>query len=172
MCSKSFPKARSDMGYTICTSCSTEEKKVGHIIYPHKTGAYVQVMDKSTHSELNKLDRRGYKGSGSYKHYKTIVKKKVEDENKTARRLDRDPKVTPDTSSDNIVHIPYSKVHTMVMSYYDEWGYEKTLDYLRQLNRNGDIALMQRVKLQDIVTERYLKPSPRALARKFNKQIT
>ena len=127
------------MGYTICTSCSTEEKKVGHIIYPHKTGAYVQVMDKSTHSKLNKLDRRGYKSSGSYKHYKTIVKKKVEDENKTARRLDRDPKVTPDTSSDNI---------------------------------NGDIALMQRVKLQDIVTERYLKPSPRALARKFNKQIT
>ena len=69
MCSKPFPKARSDMGYTICTSCSTEEKKVGHIIYPHKTGAYIQVVDKETHDNLNRLDRRGYK-SRTAKQYK------------------------------------------------------------------------------------------------------
>ena len=59
-CSCSIPTERLSMGYTICINCSTEEKKVGHIIYPHKTGAYIQVMDKDTHKELNKLDRRGY----------------------------------------------------------------------------------------------------------------
>ena len=35
----------------------------------------------------------------------------------------------------------------------------------------GDIPLMTRVKLQDIITNRYLEPSPRALVRKYNKQI-
>ena len=44
-CSGKVPKARIDMGYTICINCSTEEKKMGHVIYPHKTGGYVQVVD-------------------------------------------------------------------------------------------------------------------------------
>ena len=57
----------------------------------------------------------------------------------------------------------------MVMSYYDEWGYEPTLKYLRKLNSSGDIPLMTRVKIQDIITDMYLKPSPRALTRHFNK---
>ena len=56
-CDRDIPQARVDEGYTICVNCSTEEKKVGHIIYPHKTGAYIQVMDKDTHKELNKLDK-------------------------------------------------------------------------------------------------------------------
>ena len=57
------------------------------------------------------------------------------------------------------------------MDYYDEWGYEPTLKYLRVLNSSGDIPLLTRVKLQDIITDRYLAPSPRALQRKFNKQL-
>ena len=74
-----------------------------------------------------------------------------------------------DTSS--IVHTPYDKAYQQVMDYYDEWGYEPTLKYLRVLNSSGDIPLLTRVKLQDIITDRYLAPSPRALQRKFNKQI-
>ena len=53
------------------------------------------------------------------------------------------------------------------MDYYDEWGYERTLQYLRQMNSSGDIPLMTRVKIQDVITDRYLNPSPRALRRKF-----
>ena len=59
----------------------------------------------------------------------------------------------------------------MVNKYYDEWGYEPTLKYLRQLNSSGDIPLMTRVKIQDVITDRYLEPTPRALFRKYNKQI-
>ena len=58
----------------------------------------------------------------------------------------------------------------MVMSYYEEWGYERALQYLRQLNSSGDIPLLTRVKIQDIITDRYLTPTPRALIRQFNKQ--
>ena len=157
-CSCSIPTERLSMGYTICVNCSTEEKKVGHIIYPHKTGAYIQVMDKDTHKELNKLDRRGYKGGGSYKHYKEL----------TVSQSISDTKVYKDKSSTHITHTPYDTALKQVLDYYDEWGYERTLEYLRKLNSDGKIPLMTRVKLQDIVCEKYMKPSPRALKRKFN----
>ena len=156
-CSSSVPIERLSMGYTICTNCSTEEKKVGHIIYPHKTGAYIQVMDKDTHKELNKLDRRGYKGAGSYKHYKELT-----------ISSSSDTKVYTEKSSTHITHTSYDTALKQVLGYYDEWGYERTLGYLKKLNRNDDIPLMMRAKIQDIITERYLKPSSRALKRKFN----
>ena len=100
------------------------------------------------------------------KNYKSIIKKKSEDLDKTAKVVRNRT-----SSSDNIVHTPYEEALDMVMSYYEEWGYEPTLKYLRKLNSSGDIPLMTRVKIQDIVTDRYLAPTPRALARKFNKEI-
>ena len=73
-------------------------------------------------------------------------------------------------------HRPCTKQYTsyedalnMVNQYYDEWGYKPTLKYLRKLNSSGTIPLLTRVKIQDIITDRYLEPSPRALTRHFNK---
>ena len=159
MCSNNIPKARTDMGYTICVECSTEEKKLGHTIYPHKTGAYIQVVDKETHDNLNRLDRRGT-SKKTVRHYKEF---KVEKEKPISVRRYHD------TSS--IVHTPYDTALDMVMSYYDEWGYEPTLKYLRRLNSSGDIPLLTRVKIQDMVTDMYLTPTPRALIRKYNRRI-
>ena len=160
-CDVNIPKARSEMGYDVCVGCSTEQKKVGHVIYPHKTGAYIQVMDRDTRDNLDRLDRRGVTAKTS-RHYKTIVKK--------SKDLDKTAKVVRHrfSSSDNIVHTPYDTALEMVNKYYEEWGYEPTLKYLRQLNSSGDIPLMTRVKIQDIITDRYLGPTPRALVRKFN----
>ena len=90
----------------------------------------------------------------------------VEDSDKTAevRRYRT-------SSSDNITHTTYDTALKQVLDYYDEWGYEPTLKYLRGLNSSGEIPLMTRVKVQDIITERYLNPSPRALSRKFKKGV-
>ena len=157
-CNKSGLQQRIDMGYTICTNCSTEDKVSCHTIYPHKTGGYIQVVSKEESENLNRLDRRGT-SKKTARHYKEF---KV-DEVPTPKPIRRE-----DTSS--IVHTPYDKAYQQVMDYYDEWGYEPTLKYLRVLNSSGDIPLLTRVKLQDIITDRYLAPSPRALQRKFNKQ--
>ena len=155
LCNNGIPQERIDMGYTsICVSCSTEEKKVGHIIYPHKTGAYIQVVDKETHDNLNRLDRRGYK-SRTAKHYKDIKVDTIS-EPKPVKRY-----------KCNKVYTSYDTALKQVLDYYDEWGYERTLEYLRKLNSSGDIPLMTRVKIQDVITDRYLNPSPRALRRKF-----
>jgi hypothetical protein len=165
MCSTNIPQARIDMGYTICTDCSTEEKVACHTIYPHKTGGYIQVVSREQSENLNRLDRRGYSGIKKAKNYKSVIKKKSKDSDKTAEvRRYR-------SSSSNIIHTPYEQALNMVNDYYDEWGYKRTLDYLRQLNSSGTIPLMTRVKIQDIITDRYLQPTPRALSRKFNKNI-
>ena len=66
---------------------------------------------------------------------------------------------------------PIVSSDTKVLDYYDEWGYEPTLKYIRTMNSSGDIPLMTRIKIQDMVTEIYLTPTPRALVRKFNKGI-
>ena len=166
MCSSDVPQSRIDMGYTICVKCSTEEKVSCHTIYPHKTGGYIQVVSKEQSANLNRLDRRGTGGVKTAKHYKTIIKKKSEDLDKTAKVVRNRT-----SSSDNILHTPYEEALKRVLNYYDEWGYEPTLKYLRKMNSSGDIPLMTRVKIQDMITEIYLTPSPRALVRKFNRGV-
>ena len=163
-CDVNIPKARSEMGYDVCVGCSTEEKKVGHIIYPHKTGAFIQVMDRETRDNLDRLDRRGITSKTS-RHYKTIVKKKSKDSDKTAERIKNRI-----SSIDNIKLIPNDQLLKMIMDYYEDRGYHPTIEYLRQLNRDGDIALKQRADIQDLVVERYLQPSSRALQRRFNER--
>ena len=163
-CDVNIPKARSEMGYDVCVGCSTEEKKVGHVIYPHKTGAFIQVMDRETRDNLDRLDRRGITSKTS-RHYKTIVKKKSKDSDKTAERIKNRI-----SSIDNIKLIPNDQLLKMIMDYYEDRGYHPTIEYLRQLNRDGDIALKQRADIQDLVVERYLQPSSRALQRRFNER--
>ena len=161
-CDVNIPKARSEMGYDVCVGCSTEQKKVGHVIYPHKTGAFIQVMDRETRDNLDRLDRRGITSKTS-RHYKTIVKKKSKDSDKTAERIKNRI-----SSIDNIKLIPNDQLLKMIMDYYEDRGYHPTIEYLRQLNRDGDIALKQRAEIQDLIVERYLEPSPRALQRKYS----
>ena len=157
LCNIDIPQGRIDMGYTICTKCSIEDKVSCHTIYPHKTGAYIQVVDKETHDNLNRLDRRGYK-SRTAKHYKEFS-------------VEENKPISYSNPKCNKVYTPYDEALDMVMGYYEEWGYEPTLKYLRQLNSSGDIPLLTRVKIQDIITDRYLTPSPRTLIRKFNRRI-
>ena len=159
MCNTEMDNARVDMGYTICVLCSTEEKVSCHTIYPHKTGGYIQVVSKKDSENLNRLDRRGYSGVKKAKNYKPFTVDKVEE-----------PKPIKQYKC-NKTYTSYDDALNMVNSYYEEWGYKPTLEYLRKLNSSGTIPLMTRVKIQDIITDRYLEPSPRALVRKFNKQI-
>ena len=153
-CNTEVPQARIDMGYTICTDCSTEEKVSCHTIYPHKTGGYIQVVSKEQSANLNRLDRRGTSVKTA-KHYKPfVVEKKEEPKRYRNRRCTK-------------VYTEFDVALKQVLDYYDEWGYEPTLKYLRKMNSSGDIPLMTRVRIQDMITDMYLTPTPRALSRKF-----
>ena len=154
-CSKDIPRQRVELGYTICTDCSTEDKVSCHTIYPHKTGGYIQVVSKEQSENLNRLDRRG-SSQKTAKHYKPFTIDTIDE-----------PKPFRNTKC-NKTYTSFNTALKQVMDYYDEWGYEPTLKYLRKLNSSGDIPLMTRVRIQDIITDIYLTPSPRALTRHFN----
>jgi len=156
-CDTKVPQGRVDMGYTICTTCSTEDKVSCHTIYPHKTGGYIQVVSKEQSANLNRLDRRGT-STKTAKHYKSFEIDTIDEPKPYKHR-----KCTK-------VYTSFDTALKQVMDYYDEWGYERTLEYLRGLNSSGKIPLMTRVRIQDIVTDIYLTPTPRALQRHFNKQ--
>tara|TARA_R110002020_G_scaffold74892_2_gene191168 strand:+ start:405 stop:896 length:492 start_codon:yes stop_codon:yes gene_type:complete len=157
-CNTKVPKARLDLGYTICTECSTEEKVSCHTIYPHKTGGYIQVVSKEDSKNLNRLDRRGTGMTKGATYYKPFV---VEEKK---QRVFKDKKCKK-------IYTNYDTALEKVSHYYEEWGYEPTLKYLRIMNSSGEIPLMTRIKIQDIITDRYINPSPRALARKYNKGV-
>ena len=157
-CDVKVPQGRIDMGYTICTKCSTEEKVSCHTIYPHKTGGYIQVVSKEQSENLNRLDRRGTGVKSAPKYKPFTIEPKQEPKQYQSR---------PCTKQ----YTTYEDALQMVNDYYDEWGYKPTLKYLRKLNSSGTIPLLTRVKIQDVITDRYLEPTPRALTRHFNKQI-
>ena len=155
-CSKDIPRQRIDMGYTICTTCSTEEKVSCHTIYPHKTGGYIQVVSKEQSERMNRLDRRGT-STKTAKHYKPFTVDTIDVPKPFINKKCTKTYTTYDTAL------------KQVLDYFDEWGYEPTLRYLRQMNSSGDIPLMTRVRIQDMITDMYLTPTPRALTRHFNK---
>jgi len=155
-CNTKVPKGRINMGYTICVKCSTEEKVSCHTIYPHKTGGYIQVVSKEQSERMNRLDRRG-SSQKTAKHYKPFTLDTID-----IPKPFRNKKCTK-------TYTTYDTALKQIIDYYDEWGYEPTLKELRRLNSSGDIPLMTRVKIQDIITDMYLEPSPRALQRHFNK---
>ena len=155
MCNDTMPSQRLQMGYTICTKCSTEEKVSCHTIYPHKTGGYIQVVSKSESENLNRLDRRGTSVKSAPKYKPFTIEPKQEPKQYKHRPCNKQ-------------YTSYETALDMVNKYYDEWGYKPTIKYLRKLNSSGTIPLLTRVKIQDIITDRYLEPSPRALTRHFN----
>ena len=155
MCSDEMPSQRLDMGYTICVKCSSEEKVSCHTIYPHKTGGYIQVVSKEQSANLNRLDRRGTGVKSAPKYKPFTIEPKQEPKPFRNKRCTK-------------TYTSYDDALQMVNKYYDEWGYKPTLKYLRKLNSSGTIPLLTRVKIQDIITDRYLEPSPRALTRHFN----
>ncbi len=154
-CNNTIPNERYHMGYTTCVKCSTEEKVSCHTIYPHKTGAYIQVVSKEASDNLNRLDRRGTGITKTAKHYKPLTIDKPK------------PKVFKDRICTK-QYTTYEDALNIVNQYYEQWGYEPTLKYLHELNSSGTIPLLTRIKVQDVITERYLEPSPRALQRHFN----
>ena len=156
-CKVTLSDERIHLGYTECLDCSSTEKYASHTIYPHKTGGYIQVVSKEQSERMNRLDRRGT-STKTAKHYKPFTVDTI-DEPKPFRN-----------KKCNKIYTTYDTALKMVMDYYDEWGYEPTLKYLRNLNSSGTIPLLTRVKIQDIITDRYLTPTPRALIRRFNKQ--
>jgi len=45
-----------------------------------------------------------------------------------------------------------------ILKYYKEWGYIRTIEYLRELSLNGKIVLTERAELQSMITNLEIQP--------------
>ena len=63
-CDATMPDERIHLGYRECVECSSVEPYSAHVVYPHKTGAYVQPVSSSVKKDLDRLDRRAVKVGG------------------------------------------------------------------------------------------------------------
>ena len=63
-CDTKIGDERFHLGYKECVECSSVEPYSAHVVYPHKTGAFVQPVSKETKKNLQRLDRRAVKVGG------------------------------------------------------------------------------------------------------------
>jgi hypothetical protein len=51
-----------------------------------------------------------------------------------------------------------SKVESMVRKNYDDWGYQPTLDYCKELFLNDKISMIMKNQLTNMITEQQMLP--------------
>ena len=147
MCSSDIPKARVELGYTICTKCSTEEKVACHTIYPHKTGGYIQPVTEEQSNNLNRLDRRGVSGGKTAKGIfsdnswdrwlESYNSKPVKKKNKIV--VTKNPKL----------FIPYKDAINKVMSQYNSMGYNSACELTQSLYTTDKISLIHKSQIMN-----------------------
>ena len=157
-CGKFMPHTRIHLGYKECTKCSDVEKYSAHIVYPHKTGGYVQTVSSDTKNSLRRMDRRSVggskvaKGSGSWDrwlkdYYANKEKKKLRvsySGNTSAFQADAVGSI-PSTRSKN-------DVKAEVLSIYRCKGYYAAIDYVNGLYSKDDITLMTKSSINNDLT--------------------
>ena len=146
------------MGYKECTDCSETEKYSAHTVYPHKTGGYVQPVTKTASNNLKRMDRRS---TGGGKMAKGIMKDnswdrwlKQYEESKNNPKPKR--KVVWKTPKVNYLSMGESE--NLVRDYYNDWGYQPTLDYCKELYLNDKISMVMKNELVNIITNQQMLP--------------
>ena len=142
-CDNKMPDERIHLGFRECVECSEVEPYSAHVVYPHKTGAYVQPVSSSIKKDLDRLDRRAVKVGGKINAPQAREWKMPEPK----------PKVEPK---------PQRKVHYNQVNFNDSFkqcidtykqkGYVVTLNYLKQLFNKNRITMMTKNQLVNTLT--------------------
>ncbi len=149
---------RLHLGYNECIECSDEEKYSAHQVYPHKTGGYVQPVKSDTKKNLQRMDRRSTgggrtaKGIFSDQSWDRWLKNYEEQKNnpKPKRKI---------VWKAPVVHYLSEEERTkLVQSYYDNNGYQPTLDYCMELYRQDKISFTMKTELANMVTQQQMLP--------------
>ena len=143
-CDATMPDERVHLGYRECVKCSSVEPYSAHVVYPHKTGAFVQPVSSSVKKDLDRLDRRAVKVGGKMSA-PTNLKEWTMPE----------PKVIKEP-------IPQQKVYYNQVSFNDSFkqtidtykrkGYIVTLNYLKQLIKKNKITMQTKNNLVNTLT--------------------
>lgn len=130
-------RAREDM--IECIRCSDVKPYAANIVYPHKTGAYVQPVTQEQKENIQRLDRRAVKtkktakgGSSSWDRW---FKKYQE-------QKDTKPIVKKYTYTATKPKLSLHSVHNSTNTILKSKGYYVAKDYVNKLYQSDDITLI------------------------------
>ena len=158
-CDTALPKERIELNLDTCLDCSTESKYSAHVVYPHKTGAFVQpIRNDNQADDLARLDRRSSKknkkayGDRASNSWDIWLKKYQEA--KTAK-----PKPRPTVVwSEQVSHINTSEVTQSAYDKFDMEGYDKAIDFVIGLYTTDKISLVTKSSVINKLTSYYVLP--------------
>jgi len=142
-CDATMPDERVHLGYRECVSCSEVEPYSAHVVYPHKTGAFVQPVSSSVKKDLQRLDRRAVKVGGKINAPQAREWKMPE------------PKVIKEPKPQEKVyynHTSFSDSFKQCIDTYKRKGYTVTLNYLKQLFNKNRITMSTKNQLVNTLT--------------------
>ena len=142
-CDATMPDERVHLGYRECVECSSIEPYSAHVVYPHKTGAFVQPVSSETKKNLDRLDRRAVKVGGKINAPKAREWKDVVPQPKPK------PKPQPKVFYN---HQTFSDCFTGCKDTYIKYGYSKTVNHIKKLYKDNKINLMTRTDLISFLT--------------------
>ena len=160
-CDTALPKERVELNLDTCLDCSTESKYSAHVVYPHKTGAFVQpVHNNQQADDLARLDRRsskkakkayGDKASNSWDKWleQYYAKQKEKPVSKPKPRI---------VWMDDTNHLNESQVTDRAYKKFDSEGYDKAVDYVNSLYSNDRISLVTKSAVVNKLTSYYIIP--------------
>ena len=142
-CDTKIADERFHLGYKECVECSSIEPYSAHVVYPHKTGAYVQPVSSETKKNLDRLDRRAVKVGG--KMSAPNVKEWTMPEPKPIKEPKPQRKVYYN-------HTSFSNSFKQTIDTYKRKGYVVTLNYLKQLFKKNKITMQTKNNLVNTLT--------------------
>tara|TARA_B100001113_G_C20925836_1_gene542131 strand:+ start:124 stop:645 length:522 start_codon:yes stop_codon:yes gene_type:complete len=156
-CDKKIDDYRYHLGYTECVECSNTEKYSAHVVYPHKTGAYVQPVSKTASNNLKRIDRRS---TGNSRTAKGIYVDNSWDryleslENPKPKKVSTyvPPKVTHNFRS-------YRGMKKSIIKYYDKVGYEPAMKQIKKVFSNNKISMETMNQLQNDINNLQMLPA-------------
>ena len=143
-CDATMPDERVHLGYQECVECSSVEPYSAHVVYPHKTGAFVQPVSSSVKKDLQRLDRRAVKVGGKINAPKAREWKMPEPK----------PQPQPQPKQQKIIRnqVNFNDSFKQTIDTYKQKGYMVTVNYLKQLYRKRKITLMTKTQLVNTLT--------------------
>ena len=142
-CDTKMPDERIHLGYRECVECSSVEPYSAHVVYPHKTGAFVQPVSSETKKNLDRLDRRAVKVGGKINAPKAREWKLPEPK----------PKVEPKPQQKVYYNqVNFNDSYEQTIDTYKQKGYVVTINYLKQLFNKNKITMSTKNQLVNVLT--------------------
>ena len=142
-CDTKIGDERFHLGYKECVECSSVEPYSAHVVYPHKTGAFVQPVSKETKKNLQRLDRRAVKVGGKINAPQAREWKMPEPK----------PKVEPRPQQKVYYNqVSFNDSFKQTIDTYKQKGYVVTLNYLKQLFNKNRITMTTKNQLVNTLT--------------------